>query len=74
MKKYSNDNDITRSIKATAADQGVTLADLAARLGLSPQAFSNRLSRKHYNFDAVAAIADALGYDLYFDFQRRPGK
>lgn len=74
MKKFSSNKDVTNSIKAIAADNGTALQEIAARLGISPQNLSGVLSKQGFSFRDAARIADALGYDLYFDFQRRPGK
>lgn len=48
-------------IKAACAAAGVTMAELAARLGMSPQSLSQRANSGRFTLEEWAQIAQALG-------------
>lgn len=46
-------------------------AELARRLGTSPQNFFNQMKRDNFTVDRVREIADVLGYDMEITFKKR---
>lgn len=53
--------DFATRVKACAAVAGLSLAELARRLNMSPQSLSNRLKRDCWSSAERAQIAQALG-------------
>ena len=49
----------------------VSDAELARRLGTSPQNFFNQMKRDNFTVDRVREIADVLGYDMEITFKKR---
>lgn len=52
----------------------VSDAELARRLGTSPQNFFNQMKRDNFTVDRVREIADVLGYDMEITFKKRDGQ
>ena len=61
-------------VKIAAATAGITQAELAARLGWSPQLLNNRLKTGKFSLEEWQRIAAALGADLLIGFQFPDGK
>ena len=51
----------------------VSDAELARRLGTSPQNFFNQMKRDNFTVDRVREIANAPGYDMEISFKKREG-
>lgn len=49
----------------------VSDAELARRLGTSPQNFFNQMKRDNFTVDRVREIADVLGFDMEITFKKR---
>ena len=49
----------------------VSDAELARRLGTSPQNFFNQMKRDNFTVDRVREIAKVLGYDMEITFKKR---
>lgn len=60
-----------RLIKAAAASQGLPLAGLADRLGVSRQSLSRTINRAALTVPDLLRIADALALDLVIEFRER---
>ena len=62
--------DISKKIKLAVAYTGISEAELSRRLGMSPQAFGQRLKTGKFSSDDLDRIAEALGarYDCFFEF------
>ena len=61
-------------VKIATATAGITQAELAARLGWSPQLLNNRLKTGKFTLDEWQRIAAALGADLLIGFHFPDGK
>ena len=61
-------------VKIATATAGITQAELAARLGWSPQLLNNRLKTGKFTLEEWQRIAAALGADLLVGFQFPNGK
>lgn len=55
---------VSDKIKAAIILAGRQNVEVAAILGISPQAFNNKLYRGTFNADEIVKIAAALGYEL----------
>lgn len=56
--------DISKKIKIALAYLGISEAELARRVGASPQAFSQRMKTGRWNSEDLAKIANALGCEI----------
>ncbi len=56
-------------IKKVMIDQGAKGVDIAARLGMTAQGFSNFLAKKHYTQQDLQRLADALGVVYVSEFR-----
>ena len=65
---YKNQEQVIIEIKKLMLTQHITQRELAARLGLSPQALNKLLNKKNFCFEDAERIANALGYQLAFEF------
>ena len=61
-------------VKIATATSGITQAELAGRLGWSPQLLNNRLNTGKFTLEEWQRIAAALGADLLIGFQFPDGK
>ena len=61
-------------VKIATATAGITQAELAARLGWSPQLLNNRLKTGKFTIAEWQRIAAALGADFLVGFQFPDGK
>lgn len=57
-------------IKKLLIDCGVTAAELAKRLNLTPQNLNTLLNKKEYRQGDLQKIADALGVEYISEFQQ----
>lgn len=57
---------VAREIKDYLVDKGLTMTDVAARLGCSQQAVSNQLSGRKIGENVARKWADAFGFDLVY--------
>lgn len=65
---YSDKSDIKKAIKEAARLQHITLAELARRIGKSPQEVNDILTRKkNISFQDVQRLAGAMNCLLIFD-------
>lgn len=65
---------IIEKIKILCDRSGVSLSELARKLGKSPQNFHQILKRGNLRFSEVEEIADILGYTLEYDFVKKKEK
>ena len=61
-------------VKIATATAGITQAELAARLGWSPQLLNNRMKTGKFTLEEWQRIAAALGADILIGFQFPDGK
>ncbi len=57
---------VAREIKDYLVDKGLTMTEVAARLGCSQQAVSNQLSGRKIGENVARKWADAFGFDLVY--------
>lgn len=52
---------ISDQIKVLCVRSNISMAELARRLGLSPQSFSAKMKRESFTITELESIADAVG-------------
>ena len=52
---------ISEEIKVLCVRSSISMAELARRIGLSPQSFSARMKRESFTISELEVIADAVG-------------
>lgn len=52
---------ISEQIKVLCVRSNISMAELARRIGLSPQSFSAKMKRESFTVADLEAIADAVG-------------
>lgn len=57
-------------IKEITKENGLTLADVAKKLGIKPTSFSQALARNSFSTDKLEEIANAIGCDIVDLFDR----
>lgn len=62
-------SDFGKKLKLAEAYAGITEAELARRIGCSPQALNNRIKTGRFTSDEMKRIAQALGADYVYGFQ-----
>ena len=64
--------DINECIKIISASGGVSLAEVARRVGESPQSLNQRLKQGKIQktLDYLDAIGEACGYKFKWDFEK----
>ena len=62
---------ISDQIRMLCARLNISVAELARRMGKSPQSFNSKLKRGSFTIEELDAIADAMGakFERYFVFQ-----
>ena len=56
-----NRMSISEEIKVLCVRSSISMAELARRIGLSPQSFSARMKRESFTISELEVIADAVG-------------
>lgn len=56
-----NRMSISEQIKVLCVRSNISMAELARRIGLSPQSFSARMKRESFTISELEVIADAVG-------------
>lgn len=65
--------DFQTKIKLAEAVSNVREAELARRIGTSPQAFNQRMKTGKFKYEELVQIADALGAELVVKFRYPDG-
>ena len=62
---------ISDQIRMLCARLNISVAELARRMGKSPQSFNSKLKRESFTIEELDTIADAMGakFERYFVFQ-----
>lgn len=68
------DLKISEQVKIYCERLGVSYTELGNRLGISPQAVSQKIKKGAFRVDDLQKIADALGLDLIVELREKPEK
>ena len=68
-----NDKNIENNIKIMSAAAGLSLAEVARRVGDSPQSLNQRLKqgKMQKDLEYLEKIADSCGFDFIWEFVKR---
>lgn len=57
-----------RKIRTAAAYAGMSLSELARRIGTTPQNFNSKLKRETFTIEELEQIAEVFGASYHFGF------
>lgn len=69
--KYNKNDDIVDMLNNIINLEDISKAELARRIGISPQGLNAIFTKKNINLDDIKRIADALGYDVEIELVNR---
>lgn len=69
---YTGDNKkIKVEFQKILLDEGITQAEIAARMGISGNQLSNTFNKKNLSFEDVSKMLNACGYSLVINFVKK---
>lgn len=68
---YTDNQQLKAELKALAVQNGVSMSDIAARVGIVPQQLNNKLANKRVSFSDMAEFLDTFGYQMKIDFIKK---
>lgn len=69
--KYNKNDNIVDMLNCIINIEDISKAELARRIGTSPQGLNSIFTKKNINLDDIKRIADALGYDVEIELVNR---
>lgn len=73
MEKLKDQTQVIKSIKKAMLDDDVKAVDVADALGVKPQGLQKIWGKKNFSFSDAQKVADALGYDFFYELRKRDG-
>ena len=65
---YENNDQLKKELKKLVIDSGMTQKEVAEKMEVKPQQFTNIVNKENLAFRDVKRIAVACGYELHIDF------
>ena len=65
---YENNDQLKKELKKLVIDSGMTQKEVAKKMEVKPQQFTNIVNKENLAFRDVKRIAMACGYELHIDF------
>ena len=65
---YENNDQLKKELKKLVIDSGKTQKEVAEKMEVKPQQFTNIVNKENLAFRDVKRIAAASGYELRIDF------
>ena len=65
---YENNDQLKKELKKLVIDSGKTQKEVAEKMEVKPQQFTNIVNKENLAFRDVKRIAMACGYELQIDF------
>ena len=65
---YENNDQLKKELKKLVIDSGMTQKEVAEKMEVKPQQYTNIVKKENLAFRDVKRIADACGYKLQIDF------
>ena len=65
---YENNDQLKKELKKLVIDSGMTQKEVAEKMGVKPQQYTNIVNKENLAFRDVKRIAIACGYELQIDF------
>ena len=65
---YENNDQLKKELKKLVIDSGMTQKEVAEKMEVKPQQYTNIVNKENLAFRDVKRIAIACGYELRIDF------
>ena len=65
---YDDNNQLKKELKKLVIDSGLTQKEVAKKMEVKPQQYTNIVNKENLAFRDVKRIAIACGYELHIDF------
>ena len=65
---FSDNEQLKREVKKLVIDSGYTQKEVAEKMGVKPQQYTNIVNKENFSFKDVKRIADACGYKMKIEF------
>ena len=65
---YEDNEQLKKELKKLVIDSGLTQKEVAEKIGVKPQQYTNIVNKENLAFRDVKRIAIACGYELQIDF------
>ena len=65
---YENNDQLKKELKKLVIDSGLTQKEVAEKIGVKPQQYTNIVNKENLAFRDVKRIAISCSYDLQIDF------
>lgn len=65
---YENNDQLKKELKKLVIDSGMTQKEVAEKMEVKPQQYTNIVNKENLAFRDVKRIAIACGYELQIDF------
>ena len=65
---YENNDQLKKELKKLVIDSGKTQKEVAEKMEVKPQQYTNIVNKENLAFRDVKRIAIACGYELHIDF------
>lgn len=65
---YEDNEQLKKELKKLVIDSGLTQKEVAEKIGVKPQQYTNIVNKENLAFRDVKRIAIACGYELFVEF------
>ena len=65
---YENNDQLKKELKKLVIDSGMTQKEVAEKMEVKPQQYTNIVNKENLAFRDVKRIAVVCGYELHIDF------
>ena len=65
---YENNDQLKKELKKLVIDSGLTQKEVAEKMEVKPQQYTNIVNKENLAFRDVKRIAISCGYELHIDF------
>ena len=65
---YEDNEQLKKELKKLVIDSGLTQKEVAEKMEIKPQQYTNIVNKENLAFRDVRRIAIACGYELHIDF------
>lgn len=65
---FSDNEQLKRELKKIIIDAGLTQKEIAEKMGVKPQQYTNIVNKKNLSFEDAKRIVSAAGYKMQIEF------
>ena len=65
---FSDNDQLKKELKKIIIDAGLTQKEIAEKMEVKPQQYTNIVNKKNLSFEDVKRIVSAAGYKMQIDF------